>query len=338
MHERRLAQCKVCTPGYCRKPPKKCPHELQRSQCKVCTPGFCRKKCPHELQRSMCKVCTPGYCPKKCPHERVFATCRECNDNIRNQPSNCNECGNQLYPKRTERNGGIGICSGCEEHAKQVAFESGSAPPPKGKRWEDVVLDELTKLVVTKEGRVEPHEMRDDFKHMLGSNKRRRTGECSTNHQRRPDLLYLVRDVNRRIIAFLIVEVDEDSHQSYSVDCEGGKIDETYDCLVTLAQKEGASEGSAVRHDAQLPHVMVFKFNPNACDGGTFTLAHRIAQLAKQCNEFLQMDHAKLKGFDNRTTHVRTLYYHSKRGGPILEYLKDAARKGAIQYGENECL
>ena len=105
--------------------------------------------------------------------------------------------------------------------------------------------------------------------HMLGSNKQRRSGECDTAHQRRPDLLYVVREpVNSRMVAFLSVEVDEDSHCDRDPNCEGGKIDETFQALTKLAQTEGCSKGAAARHDARAPFGLFLKFNPNACDVG----------------------------------------------------------------------
>ena len=149
------------------------------------------------------------------------------------------------------KNGGNGFCVGCEVLLKTEAAVAGSEPPPPNKRWEDVVLDDLIPRVVDEHGMKRPYESRDDHRHMLGSNKRTRSGECDTAHQRRPDLLYVVREpVDSRIVAFLSVEVDEDSHCDRDPNCEGGKIDETFQALTKLAQTEGCSRGAAARHDA----------------------------------------------------------------------------------------
>ena len=180
------------------------------------------------------------------------------------------------------------MCVGCEVLLKTEAAVAGSEPPPPTKRWEDVVLDDLIPRVVDEHGMKRPYESRDDHRHMLGSNKQRRSGECDTAHQRRPDLLYVVREpVNSRIVAFLSVEVDEDSHSYSDPNCEGGKIDETFQALTKLAQTEGCSRGAAARHDARAPFGLFLKFNPNACDVGLFTLNQRIDVLVKRCNAFL---------------------------------------------------
>ena len=69
--------------------------------------------------------------------------------------------------------------------------------------------------------------------------------------------------------------------------CEGGKIDETFQALTQLAQTEGCSKGAAARHDAVAPFGLFLKFNPNACDVGRFTLRQRIDVLVRRCNAFL---------------------------------------------------
>ena len=107
-------------------------------------------------------------------------------------------------------------------------------------------------------------------------------------HQRRPDLLYVVREpVDSRMVAFLSVEVDEDSHCDRKPSCEGDKIDGTIQAVTQLAQKEGCSPGAAARHDARAPFGLFLKFNPNACDVGLFTLDQRIDVLVRRCNAFL---------------------------------------------------
>ena len=168
-------------------------------------------------------------------------------------------------------------------------------------------------------GMKRPYESRDDHRHMLGSNKRRRSGECDTAHQRRPDLLYVVREpVDSRIVAFLSVEVDEDSHSYSDPNCEGGKIDETFQALTQLAQTEGCSKGAAARHDAVAPFGLFLKFNPNACDVGLFTLDQRIDVLVRRCNAFLSQPasfftEAAIRD-EKMLPQVETMFYHSNKG------------------------
>ena len=258
----------------------------------------------------------PGFCP--CGRSR--SQCYHCNPNFAQSAAGCsNQCGNRLSTKRKVKNGGNGFCVGCEVLLKTEAAVAGSEPPPPNKRWEDVVLDALIPRVVDEHGMKRPYESRDDHRHMLGSNKRTRSGECDTAHQRRPDLLYVVREpVDSRIVAFLSVEVDEDSHCDRDPNCEGGKIDETFQAVTQLAQKEGCSRGAAARHDAVAPFGLFLKFNPNACDVGLFTLDQRIDVLVRRCNAFLSQPASFFTDpairDEKMLPHVETMFYHSNKG------------------------
>ena len=259
-------------------------------------------------------------CAGICPCGRERSRCYHCNPNFAKTAAGCsNQCGILIAPKRKVKNGGNGLCSGCEVLLKTEAAVAGSEPPPPNKRWEDVVLDALIPRVLDEHGMKRPYESRDDHRHMLGSNKRRRSGECDTAHQRRPDLLYVVREpVDSRIVAFLSVEVDEDSHCDRDPNCEGGKIDETFQALTQLAQTEGCSKGAAARHDARAPFGLFLKFNPNACDVGLFTLNQRIDVLVKRCNAFLSQPvsfftEAAIRR-EAMLPQVETMFYHSNRG------------------------
>ena len=232
---------------------------------------------------------------------------------------------------------------GCEVLLKTEAAVAGSEPPPPNKRWEDVVLDALIPRVVDEHGMKRPYESRDDHRHMLGSNKRTRSGECDTAHQRRPDLLYVVREpVDSRIVAFLSVEVDEDSHCDRDPNCEGGKIDETFQALTQLAQTEGCSRGAAARHDARAPFGLFLKFNPNACDVGLFTLDQRIDVLVRRCNAFLSQPasfftEAAIRD-EEMLPQVETMFYHSNRGNSAaILALLEQSNGSHIRWLGNTC-
>ena len=312
-HGRRHSDCKDCGGSGI------CPHGRRHRVCKECGgTGICQ----HGRQRNRCKECAgASFCdPRNCPCGRHRSNCYHCNPKFAKTAAGCsNQCGNQLSTKRKVKNGGNGLCSGCEVLLKTEAAVAGSEPPPPNKRWEDVVLDALIPRVVNEHGMKRPYESRDDHRHMLGSNKRRLSGECDTAHQRRPDLLYVVREpVDSRIVAFLSVEVDEDSHCDRDPNCEGGKIDETFQALTQLAQTEGCSLGAAARHDAKAPFGLFLKFNPNSCDVGRFTLEQRIDVLVRRCNTFLSRPasffaDAAIRG-ETILPHVETLFYHSNRG------------------------
>ncbi len=119
-------------------------------------------------------------------------------------------------------------------------------------------------------------------------------------------------------MAFLSVEVDEDSHCDRDPKCEGGKIDETFQALTQLAQKEGCSKGAAARHDAVAPFGLFLKFNPNACDVGLFTLDQRIDVLVRRCNAFLSQPASFFTDpairDEKMLPHVETMFYHSNKG------------------------
>jgi hypothetical protein len=288
-----------------------------------------------------------------CKCGRARSRCRECNPNVTNMVSNCYSCGARLYVKRRTTNGGNGLCSPCDAHLNEQAAASGSAPPPKGKKTEDVVLDQLEPLVVDADGDIIEKEMRDDFSNILGSlfedvvdgggrklRKRKRGQEdCGTTTFRRPDMLYVVRErENGRIVAALSVEVDEDSHKGRKFGCETGKVEDTYQALQKLAAGEGASRLShtGARADAQLIYYQVFKFNPDACDLGFFKRDERIAVLAKACREFLTRDPAEYQALSAAgqclVPHVKCFYYHSNASSEEGKVYLDEFPKLAPQW------
>jgi hypothetical protein len=229
------------------------------------------------------------------------------------------------------------------------------------------VLDKLIpKVVDSTTGVPFAFEMRDDMRHMLGSkkedrrqsvveqpgSKRQRRSDssstereskredCDTTKQRRPDLLYLVREPERgRIVAALKVGVDEHSHDGYDPECESGKIDDQFQALQQLAAKEGAATGAVARFDAQMIYCTFLKFNPIACDvTPAIKLDDRIEVLAKRCSDFLN---TPAEEFQKRSAegeanvpHVECLFYHSKQGKPILDHF-NAKADGAWDWRGN---
>ena len=342
LHGKRKIYCKDpgCRPGsgstiYC-------DHGREHRRCKEPGCGG-RGLCKHLRQRSTCKE--PGCGGASvCPCGRIRSACYHCNPNFAKTAAGCsNQCGNQLSTKRKVTNGGNGLCVGCEVLLKTEAAVAGSEPPPPNQRWEDVVLDRLIPRVVDEHDMKRPYESRDDHRHMLGSNKRRRSGECDTTHQRRPDLLYVVREpVDSRIVAFLSVEVDEDSHCDRKPSCEGDKIDGTIQAVTQLAQKEGCSPGAAARHDARAPFGLFLKFNPNACDVGLFTLKQRIDVLVRRCNAFLSQPASffieAALGSEVMLPDVETMFYHSNKGNSAaILALLEQSNGSHIRWLGNTC-
>jgi hypothetical protein len=232
-----------------------------------------------------------------------------------------------ISSKRTIFQGGNGLCPSCEDHSKQEAVENGATRKEankliNGKKWEDVVFDDLIPRIKDEEtGFVIPYESRDDHRHMLGSDKRRRRGECETEHQRRPDLWYLKRSKeNSRILCSVHVEVDENCHDDRDIDCELGKMDDTYQSVVHLAQTEGKSRHAVFSIDHEhLPYVYTFKFNPNEAGMGSnskFPLKKRIDVLAQKVNSLLNKPDSyftdELTYEDKLAPAFETLYYKPK--------------------------
>ena len=272
----------------------------------------------------------------RCPHGSQFYCCRVCQQDTNKTPASlCKNCKMfRLDSKRTIVQGGNGLCTNCEQHAKQEAVENGATQKEankliNGKRWEDVVFDDLIPLIKDEEtGFVIPYESRDDFRHMLGSNKRTRRGECETEHQRRPDLWYLKRSKeNSRILCSVHVEVDENCHVNRETECELGKMDDTYQSIVHLAQTEGKSRHAVFSIDHEhLPYVYTFKFNPNEAGMGSksqFPLKKRIKVLAQKVNSLLNKPDSyftdELTYEDKLSPAFETLYYKPDNKH-LLEY------------------
>ena len=263
-----------------------------------------------------------------------------CNPNAGAQSDVCSRCCSVIIStKRTVNAGGIGICASCEETLKSEAAEAGTDAPPTSKSWEDHCLDELAALVT------HPPEMRDSMTQTLGSSLKRRRGECDTTKQRRPDLLYLLRHADdARIAACILVEIDEHSHfdSNYTPECELGKIDDTFQALCKLGQRDGFAHADAghARPDVAMPVCYFFKLNPNAFDGPTrVSLPARLRLLADRVRALHAQPRASffdmaMRGEAARPI-VETFFYHSLQGARHLTALAEAGEARAIDWRGN---
>lgn len=268
----------------------------------------------------------------KCPCGRNYYACRVClnprNGKKKQSAKMCKRCNfTQIDGKRKLGQGGNGLCPACETDLKQEAVKAGATKQEankllNGKKMEDVVLDQLTPLIVdSTTGFGIPYESRDDHSNMLGSNKHHRRNECDTEHQRRPDVCYLRRCKEfGRILAAIFVEVDEHCHESYKLDCELGKLDDTYESVAKFAQTEGKSTHAVVSIDhTHIPLVYTFKFNPNATGMGSktqFPLKERVQVLAQKVNALLNKP-------DSYFTDELTETYRSAPVFETLYYMPD---------------
>ena len=313
-------------------------HWITACQDPGCTNIACQSHASKGGKREFCKA----HGGMECAHGHDWTRCMHCNGGQegKKRTDMCSECNSVVIDaKRRLTKGGNGLCVNCEQ-------QKGEA---KSQRWEDFMLDgnEKTKgictLVTDKEGRVITYEMRDDFKNMLGSNKRRRQGECDTDHQRRPDVLWVKRDEDGYICAAIMVEIDENSHGDRTTACEGGKIHDTFAAIVHHAQTEGKNRLGVVRKGkVHHPYVLFLRVNPSACDAkdGPFKTKTRIKVTAAAVSEFLQTPpeffHEMAESDNTMLPHVQCLYYHSKEGGDNLEFYKAHDDK-ALHFRGNAC-
>ena len=241
-----------------------------------------------------------------------------------------------LNRKRLKRNGGNGLCAGCEARLNAEAAAAGvDAPPAPTERWEDLVFRKLLPLVTYADGAPFPPDQRDERRGGgLGTSKAvKRRRECDTTTNRFPDGLWVLRDArDGRALLVVIVEVDEHSHSDRDPACESGKIDDTFQALQDRLQKEGAATGAAARHGAYMVPIVFVKLNPNAYDGPRTGLDARVATVAALVNSYAHKSADELEDLDCRAPIVHVLYYHSKEGAPLLAHFAAKAPAAGWAY------
>ena len=262
-------------------------------------------------------------------------------EKIKKLVSACSECGQMIHTRRYVNNGGCGICTHCELRHANEAREAGSEPLKANQRWEDRCLDLLETLVN------HPCESRDSMKDMLGSfeNKRKskraatQGGEqqCDTTTKRRPDILYLIRDEETsRILVAITGEIEEDSHIGREIECELGKIDDTFEAIGKIGQREGFRDDRAGhnREDIVRPIMVTYKLNPNGTDVDcNVPLEERVSLLAKKINAWYETPHSEIRSMieegKNMTPIVECMFYHTKRAAKYLNAYSKAETNGA---------
>ena len=346
-HGRYRSQCKECGGSQI------CEHGRQRSVCKECGGvGICA----HGRVRSSCKECGGSQI---CEHGRVRFQCKECggggicaHGRARNKchaclvnasivaekatakNDRCNDCAIQISAKRQVSKGGIGICAGCEEQKKAEARENGSSPPPKGESWETHFFGKLLSLVTYEDGVPFPPDQRDQREGGgLGTSKStKRRRECDTTTNRFPDCAWVLRNAQGRATLVVVGECDENSHGDRGPECEGGKIDDTFQSLQQVLAKEGAAHGAVARHGACMVPIVFVKTNPNAYDGPKTNLDARVEATAALINSYLHKSQDQLKTLQTCAPIVHILYYHSKQGAKNLAYFESKSRQTGWQF------
>lgn len=254
----------------------------------------------------------------------------------------CSECGKRINQRRHVTNGGCGICPECELRHANEAREAGSEPLKANERWEDKCLDMLEKLVN------HPCESRDSVSDMLGSfenkpGKRKRRAaaaggsqQCDTTTKRRPDMSHVIRDEKTaRMLVFISSEIEEDSHIGREIECELGKVDDTFEAVGVIGQREGFRDDRTGhnREDVVRPLMITYKLNPNGTDTDCdVPFTDRIALLASKINAWYAMPQDELRAMidagKNMTPIVECMFYHTRRAKKYLDAYA-AAGKGA---------
>jgi hypothetical protein len=240
-----------------------------------------------------------------------------------------------LSLKRQLRNGGNGLCAGCEAHLQAEAAAAGvDAPPAPTERWEDVFFRKLLPLVTYRDGTPFPPDQRDERRGGgLGTSKAvKRRRECDTTTNRFPDGLWILRDARGRALLAVLVEVDEHSHSDRDPACESGKIDDTFQALQDRLAKEGAATGAAARHDACMVPIVFIKVNPNAYDAKRVGLDERVATVAALVNAYAAKTEDEIEDLQNTAPIVHVLYYHSKEGAQNLAHFETNAPAAGWAY------
>jgi hypothetical protein len=212
-HDKRRTNCNECGGGSL------CEHNRQKASCKDCKGS---QICKHNKIKSVCKDCHGGSI---CKHNKIKSSCKECNGSIfcshDKRKSSCRLCGGSRLCKspwcETYRNKKYeGYCLACfvnnpVNHDKPILRNYKT----KEKEVADRVQEAFPNFTWVADKRVEDG--------------------CS---RRRPDLLL---DLGTHLI---IVEVDEDKHDSYECSCENKR-------LMELSQ------------DLQHRPIVFIRFNPD---------------------------------------------------------------------------
>lgn len=236
-HERIRSQCKNCKGGCI------CKHGCIRSVCKkckggsICEHGTVRTRCAdckggsicnHNRVRSQCKDCKGGCI---CEHGCRKITCKSCkgsgiceHDRVRSRCKKCKGssiCEHNKYKSACKSCGGSSLCSNiwCESH------KISKAKPYCSRCYSYLFPDEpISRNYRSKEIQV----VEDIQKHLdnnysnlnLFVSKNKSLGACS---KRRPDC-YIERDLYG-----IIIEIDENSHNTYDEMCENRRICELWE-------------------------------------------------------------------------------------------------------------
>jgi hypothetical protein len=209
-HNKRKSQCRECGGSDL------CTHNKQKRQCRECGGS---DFCTHDKLKSQCRECGGS---DLCTHDKLKSQCRECGGSAfckahNKRKSQCRECGGRnicTHKKRKEYCklcGGSALCKTplCETKAHKkydglclrccINTRPDIEVPRNYKTKEKTVVDRIIA----------------DFRGLSWKFDKTVEGGCSL---RRPDVLL---DCTSHV---LIIEVDENKHDTYECTCENKRI------------------------------------------------------------------------------------------------------------------
>ncbi len=266
----------------------------------------------------------------QCPCGKQHHQCAACLSKDQQLKSGrfCVVCEHQLDRNRQSKHGGPGICAECDDQS-----------PP---RIEHLIRPKLLELVDT------PAEATDNAH--FGA-------DCNVDMQRRPDVLFVVRADDGKLLGIVKFGCDEDSHnrvpdgktRAEHIKCELGKVGNQFESITMLAYREDVlrAEGSGaklnwrmltdkamearqdVAADVPMRGIAQFyiKWNPDAYDKRHVPLwEERIPSVAARINELVdKIRNGQLgEDFDYSRPHVSFHYFHSK-ADDIVQAFSDHA-------------
>jgi len=198
-----------------------CEHDKRKARCVIC---HSENRCDHGNPKERCKQCGTGYCE----HQKRKDSCIDCSPQLfctHNKLNyNCKLCEGSRYCIHKIRKDCCKDCGGSALCKKEYCETS------KHKKCDGLCLrhyveenpdTEFTKRYRTKELDI-VNFVREQFNEYLWIHNKQIEGGIS---KRRPDLLMITED------QAIIIEIDENKHQSYDCICENKRLVQIYQDL-----------------------------------------------------------------------------------------------------------
>jgi len=276
----KILQCQQCNQVFNRQSKldihiAKCIGIPGMKKCKDC--GIIQPKHDFQNGKGRCNKCI--YEIRKCVHGKAPGFCpeKECWTNGLVPRNFCKICCETQLGGRTYK---TQICAGCEKSA-------GISPPERVEIQMKLLLEELVGIQATMA----------DKTPAVGVN-------CAHLAKKRPDIVFRVEDY-----LVIVVEVDEDCHAYYPVECELAKVS---------IQNEAIQLSEGV---ANVP-IITLRVNPDKYHGGDVPLEERARLVASRMKELGKEYQKKKNEPSNGYMRVEYFYYDERYYDRIEETKK----------------